>query len=136
MRPRTFIYTGILGIVVAGFIYGLTTRIPLRVDVIRDRASLAREVEDGKIENVFRLQVMNTAEETRRFALGVSGLSGIELGSDAVVEVPAATTKGVVVRVLAPGDAGKTGSNPIFFEIKAINHEEVFVREKTTFLLP
>jgi polyferredoxin len=46
------------------------------------------------------------------------------------------TEHAVIVRVLAPGDAGKTGSNPIFFEVKAINHEEVFVREKTTFLLP
>ena len=136
MRPRTLVYASILGVVVAGFLYGLTTRVPLRVDVIRDRATLAREVDDGKIENVFRLQVMNTAEEARRFALNVSGLENIELASERIVEVPAATTKSVIVQVVAPERAAGKGSHPIFFEVKAINHEDVFVREKASFLLP
>ena len=136
MRPRTLVYTTILSVVVAGFVYGLTTRIPLRVDVIRDRATLAREVEDGKIENVFRLQVMNTAEETRRFALGVSGLENIDLASERIAEVPPATTKSVIARVVVPGESAGKGSHPIFFEVKAINHEDVFVREKASFLLP
>ena len=136
MRPRTLVYTSILGVVVAGFLYGLTTRVPLRVDVIRDRATLAREVDDGKIENVFRLQVMNTAEEARRFALGVSGLESIDIASERIVEVPAASTKSVIVQVVAPERAAGKGSHQIFFEVKAINHEDVFVREKASFLLP
>ncbi|MBK6975434.1 MAG: cytochrome c oxidase accessory protein CcoG [Sterolibacteriaceae bacterium] len=136
MRPRTLVYTSILSVVVVGFIYGLTTRIPLRVDVIRDRATLAREVEDGKIENVFRLQVTNTAEETRRFALGVSGLDKIDLASDRMVEVPPASTRSVIARVVAPGDSAGHGSHPIFFEVKATEHQDVFVREKASFLLP
>jgi len=136
MRPRTLIYTSILGVVVAGFVYGLTTRIPLRVNVIRDRATLARELEDDKIENVFRLQVTNTAEESRRFALGVSGLDNIELASDHVVTVPSASTKSVIARVVVPGKSGGKGSHTIFFEVKAIDQEDVFVHEKARFLLP
>jgi hypothetical protein len=85
---------------------------------------------------VFRLQVMNTAEETRRFALGVSGLDNIDLASERIVEVPPATTKTVVARVVAPGESAGKGSHPIYFEVKAISHEDVFVREKASFLLP
>ncbi len=37
-------------------------RNPLKVDVIRDRGALAREATPGVIENVYRLQIMNTGE--------------------------------------------------------------------------
>jgi cytochrome c oxidase accessory protein FixG len=136
LRPRTLVYGSILTAITIAFFWGLATRIPLKVNVIRDRATLAREVEDGKIENVYRLQVMNTAEAPRRFALGVSGLDKIEIASERVVEVPAAAARSVSVDVRAPSESGHKGSNRIFFEVKAINHEDVFVREKASFLVP
>lgn len=33
-------------------------------------------------------------------------------------------------------EAGKKGSNPIFFEVRADQHEKIAVREKTSFFLP
>ena len=53
--------------------------------VIRDRAAISREVEGGLIENVYRLQVMNTAEQARAFDLVVSGLPGIHVWGDAII---------------------------------------------------
>jgi cytochrome c oxidase accessory protein FixG len=136
LRPRVLIYTGILTAIVVAMFYGLATRIPLKVNIIRDRTTLAREVEGGKIENVFRLQIMNTAEEPRRFQIAVSGMDNIELASDQVVEVPSAATKSVSVDVRVPADEGRKGSNRIYFEVGAIGHEDVKVREKASFLMP
>ncbi|HEX7649387.1 MAG TPA: cytochrome c oxidase accessory protein CcoG, partial [Noviherbaspirillum sp.] len=56
MRPRVLIYFGILLVLVTVFVGTLATRTPLKVDVIRDRGAMGREVEDGMIENVYRLQ--------------------------------------------------------------------------------
>jgi cytochrome c oxidase accessory protein FixG len=136
MRPRVLIYSGILIAITAAMFYGLATRIPLKVNVIRDRATLAREVEDGKIENVFRLQIMNMAEEARRFSIAVSGLDGIEIASEREVEVPPATTRSVATGVRVPPEAGSKGSHRIFFEVKETRHADVFVREKASFLMP
>jgi polyferredoxin len=61
-RPRVLIYSGILAAIMVALAVALTLRVPLKVDVIRDRGSLAREAEDGRIENTYRLQVMNTTE--------------------------------------------------------------------------
>jgi polyferredoxin len=48
MRPRVLIYTGILLCAVAlAFLAALWLRTPLKMDVIRDRGSMGREVEDG-----------------------------------------------------------------------------------------
>jgi cytochrome c oxidase accessory protein FixG len=136
VRPRTLLYGSILSAIVIAAGWALVARVPLKVDVIRDRAALAREVEGGQIENLFRLQIMNTAEEPRRFAIGVSGMDTLQIATERIVEIPAASTQSVPVRVRAEPDAGKRGSNRIYFEVRALNHDDVNVREKASFLLP
>ncbi|TLS18533.1 MAG: cytochrome c oxidase accessory protein CcoG [Betaproteobacteria bacterium] len=136
MRPRVLLYSAILGMIILATAWGLGTRIPLKVDVIRDRATLAREADDGRIENIYTLRIMNTEEAPRRYALSVSGLPGAEIVGERIVEVPAATTESVLVSVRVPPESGAKGANHIFFEIQAQNHDKVRVSEKASFMLP
>jgi cytochrome c oxidase accessory protein FixG len=136
LRPRTLVYTGILAAIVVAFFTALAMRVPLKVDVIRDRGALGQVVEDGAIENVYRLQIMNTQEQFHRYAVKVRGMDGIEVASESVAEVPGATTKTFPVRVRVPGSKARPGSNKIEFEIVAQNHESIAVREKAVFLVP
>ena len=62
LRPRVLIYTAILGLIIIGLITSLWLRTHFRVDVIRDRGVMARLSDDGKLENVYRLQIMNGTE--------------------------------------------------------------------------
>lgn len=135
-RPRVIIYSTILSLIVAAFVWGLATKASLRVDVIRDRGTLAREVEDGLIENVFRLQVMNVSEDARRFSVAVTGLDKIELVGDRTIEVAAAQTKSFVVSARVPPESGKTGSNVIYFDVKSLADDKVSVHEKAIFVIP
>ncbi|QID17201.1 cytochrome c oxidase accessory protein CcoG [Nitrogeniibacter mangrovi] len=138
MRPRTLIYGGILALICVAFVWGLATREPLRVDIIRDRATLAREVAGGMIENVYRLQVMNMTEKPRTFDVSVTGLQGIRLGDfNGTISVEPATTQAVTLQVQVPVDVGQPGSsNPIYFDVKASDDANIAVKEKSTFLLP
>jgi polyferredoxin len=136
MRPRTLIYGGVLALMCIGFVWGLATREPLRVDVLRDRAALAREVEGGMIENVYNLQVMNMSEQARSFSFEVSGLPGVKTEGQGVVEVGPASTQTVTLRVLVPYDAGQPGANPIFFDVRAEDDPSLSVHEESTFLFP
>jgi hypothetical protein len=79
---------------------------------------------------------MNTAETPRRFVLSVSGLEGIDIAGDRIVEVLAAENREVTVSVRVPPEAGKKGANTIYFDIKAQNHDDVAVHEKASFLMP
>jgi len=74
LRPRILLYTVILIGLVLSSTWSLATRVPLKMDVIRDRSLLAREAEDGRIENVYNLKVMNTTELPQRYHLAVDGL--------------------------------------------------------------
>src|SRR5574343_44431 len=66
LRPRIILYTVILLTIVGASAWSLATRVPLKVDVIRDRSILGREAEDGRIGDVYDLKSMNTTEEPQR----------------------------------------------------------------------
>ncbi len=136
MRPRIVLYTTILVAIIAGSVWSLATRVPLKVDVIRDRSILAREADDGRIENVYNLKIMNTTEEPKRYALSVEGMDGIEIVGERIVEVASAENHETTVVVRVPPESGKAGANTIYFDIKAQNHDRIAVHEKATFLMP
>ncbi|WP_153132503.1 cytochrome c oxidase accessory protein CcoG [Dechloromonas hortensis] len=136
VRPRILLYTVILAIILGLTTWFLAHRIPLKVDIIRDRSTLAREADDGSIENVYMLQIMNTEEQPHRYKVTVDGLNGVGIAGDSEVEVPAATLQGFNTVVRVPPESGKQGANPIHFEIVASENPEIKVREKASFLMP
>ncbi len=135
LRPRVLIYTGILAAIVIAMLVSLSLRTPFKVDVVRDRGVTARIVSGGKIENVYRLQVMNATESLQRYKITVSGLPGLVLSSDDVVAVESTESRWVAVRVQAPFDVAPAGSHPMVFEIKSIDTPGHLV-EKSVFLVP
>lgn len=136
LRPRIILYTVILLAIIGASTWSLATRVPLKVDVIRDRSLLAREADDGRIENVYNLKIMNTTEEPKRYALSVEGLEGVELVGERSVEVGSAENHEITVVVRVPPDSGRTGANTIYFDVKAENHDQIAVHEKASFLMP
>jgi cytochrome c oxidase accessory protein FixG len=135
-RPRTLLYGGVLLAITIATAWSMAIRVPLKVDVIRDRSVLSREADDGRIENLYTLHIANTGESVHRFALSVSGLDGIEIVGERIVEVPASSLKSVSLSVRAEAQEGRKGSHPIRFAVVAQNHEKIAVSEKATFLLP
>jgi len=136
LRPRVLVYSAILLTITAAVGVSLYMRTPLRVDVMRDRGALARMVEQGRIENVYRLQIMNATEETQRYAISVSGLPGITLDPGTEVEVLPTEVRSAAVRVQIPPGTASTGSHPIQFEIHSTGDEVARVTEKAAFLVP
>jgi cytochrome c oxidase accessory protein FixG len=142
LRPRVLVYSGILLAVGAAFVVSLLLREPFKVDVVRDRGSLARIVADGRVENVYRLQIMNATERTQRYAIAVDGLPGIAVVSEPRTEIGPAQERWVPVRVQLPYEAAaqRAGqSSPIAFRIERLAEDEHAARavtEKSTFIVP
>jgi cytochrome c oxidase accessory protein FixG len=141
LRPRVLLYIGILLLVIASLMTSLFMREVFKVDVVRDRAALARIVSGGQIENIYRLQIMNAAEKTMHFHIEVDGLSQLSVASDNDVQVKATESRWVSVRLQMPYDATSPGSHPIHFKIRAYDDELAEhvvgeVSEKSVFLVP
>jgi cytochrome c oxidase accessory protein FixG len=139
VRPRVLVYTAVLWAIIIGVGVSLWLRQPFKVDIERDRATLARIVSGGQIENVYRLQIMNAAEHSMVFKLRADGLPGLALVSDPEVQVDATQSRWVSVRLQVPYDAAAAGSHPIAFHIDARptgGAEAGHLSEKTVFLVP
>lgn len=136
LRPRVLVYSGILLAICVALGVSLFLRTPLKVDVIRDRGALARMVEQGRIENVYRLQVMNATEAAQTYQLSVSGLPGIVIASEPSVEVRPTEVRSVAVRVQVPPGTADSGSHPIHFAIQSTSDKGIRVDEKSVFLIP
>ncbi len=140
LRPRVLLYTGVLAAIVVAVGTSLWVRLPMKLDVIPDRGSLAREVDDGRLENVYRLQVMNTEERARRYtleAIGSEHLRHVELLAEpGAFEVGPVTTRMIPVRVRAePHDARR--SQPVTFVLRTTDAGPPLVlHEKSRFVIP
>jgi cytochrome c oxidase accessory protein FixG len=122
LRPRTLAYIAVLGVVAAGFVFSIATRTTLRMDVIRDRGALGREVAGGVIENVYRLQFINTAEAPVTLELHADGLPGMTIGTadrgETRVHLDGASNRLVPVVLRVP--AGTVGPGVHDIELKAV----------------
>jgi cytochrome c oxidase accessory protein FixG len=134
LRPRVLAYASILGGIAIAAAASLWLRVPLKVDVIRDRAAIAREVE-GMVENVYRLQVMNTTEAARAFEVSASGLPGLHVAGEATIGVPAATSRMVPVKLRVGAGTVAPGNHTIQIEVRALTQEPATVREKSVFVV-
>ena len=135
LRPRVLIYSAVLGSIVLAMVVSLALRTPFKVNVVRDRGVMAREVAGGKVENVYRLQVMNATEATQHYKITASGLPGLEVASDNVVLVPSTEARVVTMRVQLPANSATPGSHPMQFEIESLDLPG-HLTEKSVFLLP
>ena len=141
-RPRVMIYTAILFLVVIAFGISLATRPPFRVDVIRDRGALARVVDDGYVENVYRIQLMNASERPQRYRVGVEQLSQSGVIGGEELKLGPAEARWVPISVRIPPEvAARMGSGafPIAVVIEQLrqgDQPQVEVRERSTFMVP
>jgi cytochrome c oxidase accessory protein FixG len=135
VRPRVLVYTTVLLTLTVVVLTSLVVRTPFKVDVVRDRAALSRIVAGGKLENVYRLQIMNATEQPQRYRISATGLEGLAIASEAEATVGPAESRWVAVRLQIPYGSAQPGSHPIHFTIAAEGGDDS-ISEKSAFLVP
>jgi polyferredoxin len=128
-------YTLLLVALTVGLLYGVSQRMPLDLDVIRDRNSLYRETNEGLIENVYTLKIINMDESTHRYQLEVSGeqagIEGLELElNDTIIEVESGEVLNFPVSVRVDPVALKHASAEIEFILYAEDAPDKLHRRK------
>jgi len=136
LRPRVLVYSAVLVALVGAMSASLALRNPLKLDVIRDRGAMGREVDDGRIENVYRLQVMNTSEQPLRLNVSASGMPSATVVDDRIIEIDGTTTRAVPVRVRIDQGAGTPGANRIEFTLQSLDDPNLRVTEGAAFIVP
>lgn len=136
LRPRLLAYGAVFAVMLGALTYGLATRVPLELDVIRERGRLYRETSDGDIENVYRLVVLNMDQHPHAYEIGVSGITGLSFEGPTRVEVAAGEISNVPVRLAVPASAAPAGSTGIRFFIEAVGDARLATDAESRFVAP
>jgi cytochrome c oxidase accessory protein FixG len=137
MRPRMVVYALILIGITVGAFYSILTRTPIGMDVIRDRNSLYRETNEGLIENVYIIKLLNMDKQDHTYTLTAEGIPELILKKDAAeIVVKSGEVVELPVRVQVDAYNLKQRSNEITFTLSAIGYDELSVVEEARFLGP
>jgi cytochrome c oxidase accessory protein FixG len=136
VRPRTVIYAVILTGLVTAFAVGLIRRTPVDVDVIRDRNALYRILDDGRVENVYSVKILNKTEHPHRFVITVRGPGVLTLEpAMAQFDVGSGEVFPATVRVRRPAYE-PLGAENIVFEVRAADDPRLDAHTRARFLAP
>jgi len=137
LRPRIIIYALILFIATSSVFYSVTSRVALELDVIRDRNRLYRETNEGLIENVYTLKILNMDSEPHRYTLRAEGITDLELlVDDDTIEVDSGSVAELIVRLRVDEVNLETQSAKVQFHLQAVDANHLTVEEDARFLGP
>jgi len=136
-RPRIFVYSAILLGLVIAMMWSLLARIPVGVDITRDRNILYREAANGNLENVFKIRIMNQDDKAHVFVISLEGFPGAILDLDEKETlVESGEIVDTLVRVQASEEIIKNRSTNIILRATATDDEKLTDDEDARFIAP
>ena len=137
LRPRIFVYSAILVGLVIAMMWSLLVRVPVGVDITRDRNILYREAANGNLENVFKIRIMNQDDQAHAFVISLEGFPGAVLDLDEkVTRVESGEIVDTLVRVQAEENIIKSRSTNITLRATAVDDEKLTDDEDARFIAP
>ena len=90
VRGKLIGYAIVLVVMTSLLIFEMASRVPVSMDIIRDRNELAKENFNGDIENVYTLKILNKSQKDNRYRLSVKGINNTTWHGEQEVLVKAA----------------------------------------------
>ncbi len=138
LRPRMVFYFVVLMGMVGLFVYSLTHRQSVQVDVLRDRNALYRIVDSHTVENVYTLKVANKGDKPLHFQVSAEGIPGIHVlipDQDKNKEAAPGELINLTAKVRAPMDKLKR-IQTIRLTVQGIEDPQAKDTEKTKYFGP
>ena len=129
IRPRIIVYGLLLLVIISGTLYGMTTRTPLRAELIRDRNALYRELPGDIVENVYTLKITNMDDEPHSYDMTVLNNDQVEIDLASPLDLAAEEVAGIIVRLRIPKSAGQ-GVQNVELELQA--RDDPSIRKEVT----
>ncbi len=136
IRTRTILYFVLWAALISAFSWKIITRIPLKIDVIRDRGALYQENMMGLIENIYTVKILNMDNSNHQYRIIVTGVEDINILGPKLIDVKSGEIKSVPLRLeIDPGYLKKTTST-VEFKIQAVDNEKLISTSESRFIGP
>ena len=135
LRPRLIGYAIALCVMSSLFGYAVFNRSLTELDVLKDRV-LYRENEEGRIENVYTLKIMNKAQRDLTFSITASGLDGLVYEGKQQVAAKAGEILSLPVELSLDPEKLPSSTNTIAFTIQAVEDPSISDQSESRFIGP
>jgi len=139
LRPRVLLYGAALMALSLAFVFSVYQREAILINVIKDRQVMARQVGEGEIENVYRLQLINRTERPLQLRLRADGLAGLRLLTQDAQSISVAPSSigTLPVQLRLPLSAGlEAGAHPVQIEAQELGGGAKTFAAKAVFFVP
>ncbi|MBT2774843.1 cytochrome c oxidase accessory protein CcoG [Halomonas sp. ISL-60] len=135
-RPQLLAYTAALLSMVVLLVGFLNSRVPIDVDVVRDRQTLFESTAEGRIINYYNVTLRNQDDQTHRYAVSATGLPGLRLQGMDTIEVSANETRSLRLALTADAGGLSRPSHSIELRFIAFDDPSIVSVSETRFLGP
>ena len=124
VRPRLIGYATALVAMIGLFGWAVASRSLVEIDVLKDRV-LFRENEEGHIENVYTVKLMNKAQRDLTYVISVEGIEGIEYEGRNEVKAAAGEVLSIPVELSIPPEKLPSSANEVVFKVQALEDPSI-----------
>jgi len=135
LRPRLIGYAVALVTIMSIFAYAVSERSLVKLDVLKDRV-LYRENEQGMIENVYTLKVMNKAQTNQTFIIEATGIDGLNYEGRSEVQAAAGELVTIPVGLSIAPEKLPSSTNDIVFRVRSADDSSIEDDAESRFIGP
>lgn len=134
IRPKSIAYASLLVLMIGAFLHYIVDRVPLEVDVIKDRGALYQLTGMGQIENSYTVRIMNMSDHNHDFTLAVSGIEGIKITTPTQVTIASGEVYDLPTSVEVNPENMETTHYNIVFSVNALGDDSLTAESESRFL--
>lgn len=139
LRPRVIAYCLCIMALVAFMGYQLQGRVPLKVQILRDRSALYIKGSDGSITNIYTLRVSNMDIDDHRYNIRATPLENgtkvrLSMGENPIAVKSGEVYQGSVVLTTKAENARKI--NHLNFIVESVGDKKLVITRDATFVMP
>ena len=135
VRPRLIGYAVALVAMFCVFAWAAADRSLVELDVLKDRV-LYRENEEGRIENVYTLKIMNKAQHAVTYEIEADGLDDLVYEGKRVIKADAGEVLSLPVELSIEPEKLPSSANEISFRLHAVDDPSIKTDAASRFIGP
>jgi len=136
LRPRIIGYTVVLAIMVGIFSYTVASRIPVELTIIRDRNQLYLTTDNGDIENLYGLHLLNMDKHPHDYLIKIDGIEGAAIVGDTTYSLEGGEVRTINLRVRISPEHLDKPSTALQFEAIAKDVPSLRAASESRFMRP
>lgn len=132
VRGKLIGYATLLVIMSSLLLFEVMTRLPVSMDIIRDRNELARENFNGEIENVYTLKILNKSQTDNQYRLSVQGIQNAKWQGEQQVTIKAASVYTLPISIAVDPYELDEYMTDIIFVVEQVGEESDVTLKQTS----